>query len=534
VADERDLILVDPNAHSRSASSAEEQPLNDLMAHGVLGLVRHRLFRRRRAGLRTHDIQLMRKPFNKAVLLRLLARGRCWFEDEQGTTLEITFVALLRLFVGRIAARWIVLRGSRALRLELKLLESGPYIRKSYGPGRIIYLRTDLVFGLKSGGSVTHVAGVVNQLARQAVGVTLVSTDVMPLVSKEIDLRLIRPDPRLRDEPEANALLMSLPVADVLVEERKMEPPRFVYQRYSVNSLSGLLVAERLGVPFVLEYNGSEVWVSRNWGGRLRDEATAQRIEQVNLARADLVVVVSKVLAQELERRGIRRERVLVNPNGVDPERYRPDLSARKVVERHDLQGRTVIGFIGSFGPWHGAEVLVNAFGRALERRPVLTGKAALLMIGDGQEMPAVRAAVRRAGLTDSVVLTGNVPQEQGPEYLAACDILVSPHVHNPDGSAFFGSPTKLFEYMAMGRPIVASALEQIGDVLADEETALLVSPGEPSMLADAILRLIESPDLRGQLARNARRVATERYTWRQHTQRILDRLDDLNDGNHA
>jgi len=65
--------------------------------------------------------------------------------------------------------------------------------------------------------------------------------------------------------------------------------------------------------------------------------------------------------------------------------------------------------------------------------------------------------ALERHGTSDLTVLTGLVPQVEGRCYIAACDILASPHIPNPDGTPFFGSPTKLFEYMAMGKAIVAS-----------------------------------------------------------------------------
>jgi glycosyltransferase involved in cell wall biosynthesis len=109
------------------------------------------------------------------------------------------------------------------------------------------------------------------------------------------------------------------------------------------------------------------------------------------------------------------------------------------------------------------------------------------------------------------------------PALLDACDILVSPHIPLADGSDFFGSPTKLFEYMAMGKGIVASRLGQIGDVLVDEETALLVEPGDPNQLAEAIVRLANSKELSQRLGGNARRVAVEKFTWGHNARRVLD-----------
>jgi glycosyltransferase involved in cell wall biosynthesis len=101
--------------------------------------------------------------------------------------------------------------------------------------------------------------------------------------------------------------------------------------------------------------------------------------------------------------------------------------------------------------------------------------------------------------------------------------VLVSPHVPLDAGAEFFGSPTKLFEYMAMGRGIVASRLGQIGEVLAHEETALLVAPGNVEQLRDAIVRFSSSRELRENLGAAARRAAIERHTWKHNAQRVLD-----------
>jgi glycosyltransferase involved in cell wall biosynthesis len=150
------------------------------------------------------------------------------------------------------------------------------------------------------------------------------------------------------------------------------------------------------------------------------------------------------------------------------------------------------------------------------------------LMIGDGVKMPEVKSALDEAGVRDLVVLTGTIPQADGPQYLAACDILASPHVRNADGTPFFGSPTKLFEYMAMGKGIVASDLDQIGEVLEHGRAAKMVVPGDVDALADGLEALIESPELRKILGAEARRLAVERHAWRDHTRRIVDRLSEL------
>jgi len=118
---------------------------------------------------------------------------------------------------------------------------------------------------------------------------------------------------------------------------------------------------------------------------------------------------------------------------------------------------------------------------------------------------------------------TGIVPYQEVPQYLAACDILVSPHVPNPDGTPFFGSPTNLFEYMAMGTGIVASDLDQIGEVLEHKRTALLVKPGSVNDLSCGIIELVKNEGLRNTLGQNVRDEVEKKYSWQQNVQKLLD-----------
>jgi glycosyltransferase involved in cell wall biosynthesis len=266
--------------------------------------------------------------------------------------------------------------------------------------------------------------------------------------------------------------------------------------------------------------------MSRHWGHPLKYEELASKIELLDMNGADLVVVVSRPMRDELVARGVPDNRILVNPNGVDPERYSPAIDGSAVRAKYGFDGKIVIGFISTFQPWHGAEVLARAFVRLMSSHPRLRGSVRLMLIGTGSGLAAVEQIITSAGLEAETCFTGLVPQEEGPQFLAAADILASPHVPNADGTPFFGSPTKLFEYMAMGKPIVASDLDQIGEVLRHGETAWMVKPGDAAALAAGLERLVSDEPLRSALGEAARREAIARHTWRAHVSRILEALD--------
>jgi glycosyltransferase involved in cell wall biosynthesis len=242
------------------------------------------------------------------------------------------------------------------------------------------------------------------------------------------------------------------------------------------------------------------------------------------LAAADLVVAVSEPLRKQLLDLGVGEERILINPNGVLAERFDPDShAAARPATRAHLGAReddVVVTFVGTFGPWHGAEV----FARAALLVPEAV-RAKFVFIGDGPGRPRTEAILRDAGALDRAAFTGLVPQDETPAYLAASDVCVSPHVPNADGSTFFGSPTKLFEYMASGRAIVASRLGQIGEVLEHGRNGWLVPPGDARALADAIVLLASEPELRGRLGGAAAADAIREHTWDAHVARILERL---------
>jgi len=435
--------------------------------------------------------------------------------------------------------------------LELSVLIRSAPKRSPVRPlRRALYLKTNLWFGVKAGGSVGHVAGVANALAERC-AVDLFAVERPPLIAANVALHPVAQTGAFGYPYELNYYRYQRLFTSAACG-RDIDAD-VVYHRISLANYSGVTVARRRRAPLIVEYNGSEVWIAQHWGRPLLLAGLARRAEEVALRHADLVITVSDVLRDELLEKGLPAERVLAHPNCVDPKRFDPaDYTSgdrRELLGRYDVpESAIVCGFVGTFGAWHGVTVLAEAIKRfcAEQLEWISAHDVRFLIVGDGLLMPKVREILTGVP-AGRAVLTGLVAQHEAPRYLAASDILLSPHVPNADGSRFFGSPTKLFEYMAMARGIVASDLDQIGDVLrhsyraaalpagppppGDDHLAVLAAPGSVCELMAAIRFLVEREDYRASLGRAARAEVLKRYTWERNVDELLVRLQRLNPG---
>lgn len=385
-------------------------------------------------------------------------------------------------------------------------------------PLRIVYMRATPGPGTQAGGALSHIKGVIDGFLKLGAEVRLISNDAIAgLDESKIPLTIIGPESigatRTIIDIHNNAIFSSGAASSI-----EKDPPDFIYQRYARFAWAGVVASLRSRRPLFLEYNGSEVWIGRHWDnpGMLKLLA---RYERLNLQGAARIFVVSDVERRNLERAGIAPDKVIVNPNGVDTEKFRPGIGGCRVRREIGVRdGELLVGFVGTFGPWHG----LLALAEAIKLIPAKSG-VRFLLIGTGAVHSEMKSVLKAEEDEGRVIFTGAVEHERVPALLDACDMFVSPHVPFADGSEFFGSPTKLFEYMAMGKGIVASKLGQIAEVLTHEETALLVEPGDASGLREAIMGLAELPSLRQRLGTAARQAAVERHTWTRNAQNVLD-----------
>jgi glycosyltransferase involved in cell wall biosynthesis len=277
-----------------------------------------------------------------------------------------------------------------------------------------------------------------------------------------------------------------------------------VYERYSLWSAAAMEHARAAGVPGVLEVNAPLIEEQAEHRG-LRDTRGAAAIAGRVFSAATALLAVSAEVAAWLGRQpgGGARGRVHLVPNGVDPQRFRPDVRPALPPS----PGSFTVGFVGSMKRWHGLAVLIEACALLHERVPA----SRLLLVGDGPELAAIRVDLAQRGLTNATHLTGSAAPEDVPALLTSMDAAAAPY---PDAKGFYFSPLKVYEYLASGRAVVASRVGQVAAIMRHEIDGLLCPPGDAAPLAAALERLHNDPALRARLGAAARANAVEHHSW--------------------
>lgn len=312
----------------------------------------------------------------------------------------------------------------------------------------------------------------------------------------------------------------------------------YIYQRYSLLNFTGVLLSFIKSIPLILEYNGSEVWVDRYWSQK---KIMSMRwliwcLEWINIHYAQYIIVVSQPLKDDLIKRGVASHKILVNCNGVNTSLYNPALLLnertyiRKQLESEDS---FVFGFIGTFNKWHGIELLTAMIPAIIQQKE----KVHFVLIGDGPLLAYLKNKLDSYIVEKKITCTGLISHHEAKKYLACCDAFLSPTQPNTDGTPFFGSPTKLFEYLSMAKPIIASDLDQVAEIIhpafipfdldkllqITDEVGFVVAPTETQQFIKAACKLVDLPiEDRKKMGENARSKALKNYDWNMHVEKIF------------
>lgn len=318
-------------------------------------------------------------------------------------------------------------------------------------------------------------------------------------------------------DKEWRTVLMAERAQRQLAEAFDRFEPDAIVERYSLFGYAGVELASRLQIPLVLEVN-APLCLEQERYRTLALRRAAPAIEAQVLNGSDSVLVVSEALGDYARELGVDPGRLTVLPNGVDPSRFRPDVSGGTVRAANGLGTDPVVGFVGSLKPWHDLGTLIEAT-RVLAARGENTR---LLVVGDGPG---------RSESDDRIIYTGAVAHDEVPAHLAAMSVIAVPYPQ--EGETYF-SPLKLYEAMAMGKPIVGARIGQVASCIEDGVSGVLYEPGDPESLADAVTDILNRPDRGNSLGREARDWVLDGHTWDDNARCIQGLIESHRQGRNA
>lgn len=296
----------------------------------------------------------------------------------------------------------------------------------------------------------------------------------------------------------------------LVVAVRKFRPD-CLYERYNLYLPSGVWLKRRFKLPMLLEVNAPLYDERKKYDGIALDRL-AGWTEHFTWRGADYVLPVTQVLADRVRQAGVPDARIVVVPNGINPESFSriPEINTAKAAL--GLQGCLVLGFVGFMRDWHGIERVIDLVADDRDRN------LHLLLVGDGPARKSLEKHAKARAVADKVTVTGVIPRTDVASYIAAFDVALQPEV------VAYASPLKLFEYLALGRAIVAPATPNIEEILTDGENAVLFDPNDNRAFAEAVGRVCRDSTLRARLMAGAMDTIIRRgLTWDSNARRVVE-----------
>ncbi len=310
-------------------------------------------------------------------------------------------------------------------------------------------------------------------------------------------------------------MLYNKEMSHQLLRHFTAHPPDFIYERAALFSTVGVMVAEALAKPLILELNAplaDEQSLYR--GASLGDLAT--KTEQFVLSRSEAVLTVSSLLKNYAVSAGAKPTAVHVSPNGVNVQNFQTKTATEETKAVWGLGSGPVIGFVGGLRPWHGVMALPKLAEQLLQNHPDMK----IVIVGEGPLRMRLQNEFEVRGYSKNVLFTGAVSHENVAALIPTFDIAVAPY-EKLDHDFYF-SPLKLFEYMACGVAVVAAEAGQIGEIITQGRTGLLYTPGETTAFISHCERLLSDPSLRKEMGQAAAKEVRSNYSWDHNASRVI------------
>lgn len=327
-------------------------------------------------------------------------------------------------------------------------------------------------------------------------------------------------DGRLQQQAEA-----------LLAIARDFRPEVIHTTTHFVNGLVAREVASSLGIPWVYEVRGqlADTWASSRGleaRGSERYRLFMEREAEI-MRSADLVVTLGEAMKRNIIAAGVPEDRILLSPNAVGGDYLAEPMSQHKarVALGLDPDGQ-YIGTVSSLVEYEGIDDLVTAFALIAPRLP----KLRLVIVGDGTAAPGLHDQVRRVGLSERTIFTGRVPADQARLHHQALDVFAVPRKDLAVTRSV--TPLKPVEALACRRPVVASRLDALEEIVHDGVNGRLAKPEDPAGLADALLELLEDRELRQRMGAAGRDGVLASRTWDANARAYVQAYESLTTNN--
>ncbi len=292
------------------------------------------------------------------------------------------------------------------------------------------------------------------------------------------------------------------------------EKPDLIYERSCYGMGAGMRAAKKAGLRYVVEMNAPYPEEKIAMQGRSLLSFLGNWHERKQVLSAYRTIVVSTAMKKYLlQKTGASGDSIVVAANAVNPNHIQTE-SARIAEIRSEFNleiSQKVIGFVGSIFPYHGVDTMIESFASIAKEYP----NARMLIVGDGEILPALKNRVAELQLSNAIFFTGNVPHAEVYNYLSVMDITIMAR------SNWYGSPVKIFEYGAMQKAIIAPNVVPVTDVMTHMEHGLLIENSRVE-LTEAMRFMLKEKNESLRMAENFHRKVLTAHTWQQVAAHIL------------
>jgi glycosyltransferase involved in cell wall biosynthesis len=383
---------------------------------------------------------------------------------------------------------------------------------------KIAYICTDTripILGNK--GASVHIREIVSNLIKLGNKVFIIAACKGKGFKNNHNLYEIKPIASKKLGSDLSKILTNIKFFFTLIGIFSREKPEAIYERYESYCFAGILLAKLFSIPHILEVNAPLLAGPRR---RLKFYGLVRLIEGMVFRLTNGVVLTTNNLRDYVERMGVKDINLHVIPDGVDIEKFRPITKKdENSLKKLKLENSFVIGFVGSLMPRQGLEVLIEAC-KSLKYKIELPLK--YFIIGTGRREKRLKNIVKNYDLEKDFIFLKDIKHEDIPSYINLMDICVLPNM------SIYSSPIKIFEYMAMKKPVILPRKGQPLDIFTHLEDCFFIEPGNKEQLIEAIQLLSEDENLRKKLGANAREKVSRQFTWLKSAEKTIEVYNNL------